>query len=49
MIRSLEAFGEVHILVSNRAATLQAGGRFGNFSTTGDFFNVPNRLNYAKR
>ena len=40
MIRSLEAFGEVHILVSNRAATLEAGGRFGNFSTTGDFFNV---------
>ena len=40
LIRSLEAFGEVHVIVSNGAATLEASGRFGNFSTTGDFFNV---------
>ena len=40
LIRSLEAFGELHVIVSNGAATLEASGRFGNFSTTGDFFNV---------
>jgi putative hemin transport protein len=40
LIRSLEAFGEVHVIVSNGGATLEASGRFGEFSTTGDFFNV---------
>src|SRR5215469_3252443 len=40
LIRRLEAFGKVHIIVSNGAATLEANGQFGNFSTTGDFFNV---------
>ena len=38
--RSLEAFGQVHVIVSNGAATLEANGQFGGFSTTGVFFNV---------
>jgi putative hemin transport protein len=40
LIRRLEAFGKVHVIVSNGAATLEANGEFGKFSTTGDFFNV---------
>ena len=40
LIRRLEAFGKVHVIVSNGAATLEAHGEFGDFSTTGDFFNV---------
>ena len=40
LIRRLEAFGKVHVLVSNGGATLEANGEFGGFSTTGDFFNV---------
>jgi putative hemin transport protein len=40
LIRGLEAFGKVHVIVSNGAATLEAKGQFGHFSTTGDFFNV---------
>jgi putative hemin transport protein len=38
LIRSLETFGKV--ILSNGGATLEANGQFGNFSTTGDFFNV---------
>jgi len=30
----------VHVIVSNAAATLEAIGQFGNFSKTGQFFNV---------
>ncbi len=40
LIGRLEAFGKVHVIVSNGGATLEAIGQFGNFSTTGDFFNV---------
>jgi len=40
LIRRLEAFGKVHVIVSNGGATLEANGQFGNLSTTGDFFNV---------
>ena len=40
LIRCLETFGKVHVIVSNGGATLEANGQFGNFSTTGDFFNV---------
>ena len=40
LISSLEAFGKVHVIVSNGGATLEANGQFGRFSTTGDFFNV---------
>jgi putative hemin transport protein len=40
ILRRLEAFGTVHVIVSNGAATLEAVGQFGNFSTWGEFFNV---------
>ena len=40
LIRSIEAFGEVHVIVSNGATTLEAVGQFGGFSTAGVFFNV---------
>jgi putative hemin transport protein len=40
LIRRLEAFGKVQVIVSNGGATLEANGEFGGFSTTGDFFNV---------
>ena len=40
LIRSLETFGKLHVIVSNGGATLEANGQFGNFSTTGEFFNV---------
>jgi putative hemin transport protein len=40
LIRSLEGFGKVHVIVSSGAATLEATGEFGGFSTWGDFFNV---------
>jgi putative heme utilization carrier protein HutX len=40
LIRRLESFGNVHVIVSNGGATLEANGQLGNFSTTGDFFNV---------
>ena len=40
LIRRLEAFGKVHVIVSNGGATLEANGQLGSFSTTGDFFNV---------
>jgi putative hemin transport protein len=40
LIRRLETFDKVHVLVSNGGATLEANGEFGGCSTTGDFFNV---------
>jgi putative hemin transport protein len=40
LIRNFEELGELHVIVSNGAATLEAVGAFGNFSTWGDFFNV---------
>ena len=40
LIRTLEAAGRVRVLVSNGAATMEAVGCFGGFSTTGEFFNV---------
>jgi putative hemin transport protein len=40
LIRSLEAVGPVRVLVSNEAATVEVVGRFGECSTTGEFFNV---------
>lgn len=40
LLRRLEPFGNVHVIVSNGAATLEANGQFGNFSTWGEFFNV---------
>jgi putative heme iron utilization protein len=40
IIRSFETLGQVHVIVSNGATTLEAVGQFGGFSTWGDFFNV---------
>lgn len=40
IIEDLPAFGTVHVIVSNGAATLEATGIFGGFSTWGEFFNV---------
>jgi len=40
LIRSLEGLGTLHVIVSNGAATLEAVGAFGNFSTWDEFFNV---------
>lgn len=40
IFEELPAFGPVHVIVSSGAATLEAEGEFGNFSTWGDFFNV---------
>ncbi|MBI3830517.1 MAG: hypothetical protein HY291_13435 [Planctomycetes bacterium] len=40
IVRSFEPLGKVHVIASNGAVTLEAFGQFGNFSTTGPFFNV---------
>jgi putative hemin transport protein len=40
LIRSFEGLGELHVIVSNGAATLEAVGCFGGFSVWGEFFNV---------
>jgi putative heme utilization carrier protein HutX len=40
VLRAFEALGELHVIVSNGAATLEAVGKFGNFSTWNEFFNV---------
>ena len=40
LVRSFEGLGELHVIVSNGGATLEAVGRFGEFSTWGEFFNV---------
>jgi putative hemin transport protein len=40
LLESLEAFGPVRVLVSNGATTIEVDGRFGGFSTAGEFFNV---------
>lgn len=40
LLRSFESLGQVHVLVSSGAATLEAVGQFGGFSTWGEFFNV---------
>jgi putative heme iron utilization protein len=44
LIRSFEALGTVHVIVSNGSVTLEANGQFGNFSTWGEFFNVQTKL-----
>jgi putative hemin transport protein len=40
LIGRFEALGDVHVIVTNGAATLECVGTFGNFSTWGEFFNV---------
>ncbi|MFO0809906.1 MAG: ChuX/HutX family heme-like substrate-binding protein [Gemmataceae bacterium] len=44
LIRTLEPMGNVHVIVSNGAVTLESTGTFGNFSTWGEFFNVQTKL-----
>jgi len=43
VLRAFEALGQVHVIVSNGAATIEAVGQFGGFSTWGEFFNVQTR------
>jgi putative hemin transport protein len=40
IIEEFPAFGDVHVIVTNGAATLESVGEFGHFSTWGEFFNV---------
>ena len=44
LLRAFEALGDVHVIVTNGAVTLESFGRFGNFSSFGDgdnrYFNV---------
>lgn len=40
MMGRLESFGDVHVIVSNGATTIEAVGTFGGFSQAGEFFNV---------
>ncbi len=43
IIRSFEGLGNVHVIVSNGATTLEAFGQFGKFSSTDGFFNVQSK------
>ena len=43
IIRAFEEFGNVHVIVSNGATTLEAFGQFGKFSNTDGFFNVQSK------
>ncbi|MEX2143692.1 MAG: ChuX/HutX family heme-like substrate-binding protein [Anaerolineales bacterium] len=40
IIRSFENLGDVHVIVSNGASTLEVVGQFGKFSNAQGFFNV---------
>ncbi len=40
MMDRLAGYEKVHVIVSNGATTIEAFGKFGNFSTHGPFFNV---------
>lgn len=44
LVRALEPLGDVHVIVTNGAVTLESFGRFGNFSSFGEgdnrYFNV---------
>ena len=39
----LAGYKDVHVIVSNGATTIEAFGKFGNFSTYGPFFNVQSK------
>ncbi len=43
MMDGLADYEKVHVIVSNGATTLEAFGKFGNFSTYGPFFNVQSK------
>ncbi len=40
LMHALEPLGNVHVICTNGAVTLEANGEFGNFSFWGEFFNV---------
>ena len=40
LIRRFELLGQVHVIATNGAVTLECFGQFGNFSTFGEYFNV---------
>ncbi len=40
LLRAFETLGQLHVIVSNGAATIEAVGQFGGFSTWGEYFNV---------
>ncbi len=40
LLRDFEPLGNVHVVCTNGAVTIEAFGQFGNFSTWGDYFNV---------
>lgn len=40
LIRSFAELGNVHVIATNGAVTLECFGQFGNFSTWGEYFNV---------
>ena len=40
LIRRFESLGQVHVIATNGAVTLECFGQFGNFSTWGEYFNV---------
>ncbi len=40
IIRAFESLGNVHVIVSNGATTIEAFGQFGNFTNTDGFLNV---------
>ena len=42
IFQSFPELNDVHVIVSNGAATLEVEGEFGGFSTWGEFFNVQN-------
>jgi len=43
MMDRLAEYEKVHVIVSNGATTIEAFGKFGNFSTYGPFFNVQSK------
>ena len=43
LIRRFESLGQVHVIATNGAVTLECFGQFGNFSTFGEYFNVQTR------
>ena len=43
MMDRLAEYEKVHVIVSNGATTIEAIGKFGNFSTSGPFFNVQSK------
>ena len=43
LIRRFEALGQVHVIATNGAVTLECFGQFGNFSTFDEYFNVQTR------